>query len=399
MLAWGLPEAEDESFLARERELERVARRRAIDFATVERIAALTRELESLEQVRTGTERRVREEMIDALGAHRRRTPSCCTPPRCGPPPPGCGRPRRRWPTPGSRSISCPSPCPRCPAAAAATRRPPPPPPATAPHGRRLPVVAALVVGLLGSVACVAAGLPGGRRRRAGDRRPGRRRAARPPARPTGAVDQRGRAAHPRRRTRPARTARGSQPDDRMLKRTDTVRTIEERLRSARRDWGVVAGFDADPEDIDEVIRRRDPQFDLTADLVDAAPSARAVATRAPAGPGRLAVAVGVARTQRPAARQAARHRARAGRPQRRGAARRGGRRAAAHREPGRPGQAAARARSRARRRGPERAAPLHPAPPRPRRPLARARVTVLPAGRAAPASSSEPSSRRCPTT
>ena len=69
MLAWGLPEAEDESFLARERELEQVARRRSIDIATVERIAALTRELESLEHVRTGTERRVREEMIDALGA------------------------------------------------------------------------------------------------------------------------------------------------------------------------------------------------------------------------------------------------------------------------------------------------------------------------------------------
>ena len=39
-----------------------------------------------------------------------------------------------------------------------------------------------------------------------------------------------------------------------------------------------MAGFDADPEDIDAVIRRRDPQFELTADLVDAAPSARAVA-------------------------------------------------------------------------------------------------------------------------
>ena len=80
----------------------------------------------------------------------------------------------------------------------------------------------------------------------------------------------------------------------------------------------MVAGFDADPEDIDAVIRRRDPQFHLTADLVDAAPSARAVATVHRQRPGRLAVAVGVARAQRPAARQAARHRPRAGRQERR---------------------------------------------------------------------------------
>ena len=36
MLAWGLPEAEDQTFLARERELERVARRHPIDIHTVE---------------------------------------------------------------------------------------------------------------------------------------------------------------------------------------------------------------------------------------------------------------------------------------------------------------------------------------------------------------------------
>jgi hypothetical protein len=62
-----------------------------------------------------------------------------------------------------------------------------------------------------------------------------------------------------------------------MARRTGTVRSVEERLRAARRDWGVAAGFEADPEDVDEVIRRRDPQFGLTDDLVSSSPSARAV--------------------------------------------------------------------------------------------------------------------------
>jgi hypothetical protein len=74
------------------------------------------------------------------------------------------------------------------------------------------------------------------------------------------------------------REAPPAEPDERIIQRTDAVRRTEERLRSARRDWGLVAGFEADPEDVDDVIHRRDPQLDLTADLVAAAPSARAVA-------------------------------------------------------------------------------------------------------------------------
>ena len=274
MLAWGLPEAEDESYLARERELEQVARRRSIDIAAVERIAALTRELESLEHVRTGTERRVREEMIDALGATMPHTvvlhPTSLRA--------AAARVRAAEEALADARLALdlvPVAVPSVPAAARDQAAAPPPAPSSP---SRLPVVAAVVVGLLASVACVGAGLPvpaavapavvglvlalllARRRRRSPD-----------------AVDQ-GVAPPIPTPASPGPDGRGSQPDARMLKRTETVRTIEERLGVARRDWGVVAGFDADPEDIDMVIRQRDPQFDLTADLVDASPAARAVA-------------------------------------------------------------------------------------------------------------------------
>ena len=248
MLAWGLPEAEDESFLARERELEQVARRHSIDIATVERIAALTRELESLEHVRTGTERRVREEMIDALGATMPHTvvlhPTSLRT--------AAARVRAAEEALADARLALdlvPVAVPSVPAAARDQAAAPPPP---APSSRSLlPVVAAVVVGVLGSLACVGAGLPVpaavapaivglllalllARRRRS-----------------PGAVDQRVAAPAPTPHV-PGPDERSSQPDARMLKRTETVRTIEERLGVARRDWGVVAGFDADPEDIDD---------------------------------------------------------------------------------------------------------------------------------------------------
>jgi hypothetical protein len=273
MLAWGLPEAEDETFLARERELEQVARRRCIDIAIVERIAALTRELESLEQVRSGTERRVREEMIDALGATMPHTvvlhPTSVRA--------AAARVRAAEEALADARLALdlvPVAVPSVPAAARDQAAAPPP----APTSRSLvPVVAAIVLGVVGSAACVGAGVPVA--------------AAVAPAivglllalllarrRRTDAVDDRVAPAPPV--PRPARPAGpDTPPDARMIKRTESVRAIEERLGKVRREWGEVAGFDADPEDIDAVIRRRDPQFELTADLVDAAPSARAVAS------------------------------------------------------------------------------------------------------------------------
>jgi hypothetical protein len=269
MLAWGLPEAEDASFLERERSLERVARRRRIDIAAVERIAALTKELEALEQVRTGTEKRVREEMVDALGAGAEHTvvlhPTSLRT--------AAARVRAAEEALADARLALdlvPVPLPSLPVEAPADAPAPPLPPAAA-RSSRVPL---LVAGLGPVVAAGAlvAGLP-----------------------PlvglvvllAGAVG----AFVLARRTRPAPALLQAAPapvadrrddaqaDGRMARRTETVRELEERLRSARRDWGVAAGFDADPEDVDEVIRRRDPQFDLTADLVAAAPSARAVAS------------------------------------------------------------------------------------------------------------------------
>ena len=276
MLAWGLPEGEDETYLARERELERVARRRAIDFTTVERIAALTRELESLEQVRTGTERRVREEMIDALGTTTLHTvvlhPTSLRA--------AAARVRAAEEALSDARLALdlvPVPVPSLPAQGRDERATPTPPPPADEPASKAPSVVALLLGLLAGAACVAAGLPPVvgvapvvlglvvavlLARRRGQPQPA------PEPVPVVAPEP-----------APAPEPPSSVLGDRMSQRTDTVRTIEERLRSARRDWGVVAGFESDPEDIDEVIRRRDPQYDLTADLVAAAPSARAVAT------------------------------------------------------------------------------------------------------------------------
>ena len=163
-----------------------------------------------------------------------------------------------------------------------------------------------------------------------------------------------------------------------------TCGRIEERLRSARRDWGLAAGFEADPEDVDDVIRRRDPQFDLTADLVAAAPSARAVAAvhrrvradwrslwaslgRSAPPPDKPLVTTlvqdvrNVVMLPGEAADALRRTENRADRA------------------------AAARARSGAGRRGPERSAAEDPGAPRPRRPVAGARLAVLPPCRATP--------------
>ena len=67
-----------------ERELERVSRRYPIDINTVERIAVADQGARFDRARADGTERRVREEMIDALGAAAPAR-SCCTPSRSGP--------------------------------------------------------------------------------------------------------------------------------------------------------------------------------------------------------------------------------------------------------------------------------------------------------------------------
>jgi hypothetical protein len=285
MLAWGLPEAEDQAYLAREKELERVARRRAIDIDAVERIALLTNELESLGRVRTSTERRVREEMVDALGASEPHTVVLHPISLLA----AAARVRAAEEALADARLALDlvpvhvPVVPLGPSAGSAGPGPSPVPAATGPHPARsrLRVMAALVIGVLASLVGLAGGLPmvlavapavlgvlialvlarTGRQERdsfAADDRSEMPAAAPPP---------------------PVADPRAENIGDRMARRTDTVRSIEERLRSARRDWGVVAGFDADPEDVDDVIRHRDPQFDLTADLVAAAPSARAVAT------------------------------------------------------------------------------------------------------------------------
>ncbi|MBV9923253.1 MAG: hypothetical protein JOY78_20710 [Pseudonocardia sp.] len=269
MLAWGLPEAEDQTYLARERELERVSRRRPIDIGAVERIASLTTELESLEQVRTGTERRVREEMIDALGA--------ATPHTVVLHPTSIRTAAARVQAAEEALADARLALDLVPVhvpTMSVTEHHDEPPVALAPAEARSMgrVAAALVIGLVATLVAVAGELPifvavvpavigvivalvllRARRTAA------RSEVIAPPA-------------------PPMRDARPAEPDERIAQRTDAVRRIEERLRSARRDWGLAAGFEADPEDVDDVIRRRDPQFDLTADLVAAAPSARAVA-------------------------------------------------------------------------------------------------------------------------
>jgi hypothetical protein len=270
MLAWGLPEAEDQTYLARERELERVARRHPIDIGAVERIASLTNELDSLEQVRTGTERRVREEMIDALGAAAPHTvvlhPTSIRT--------AAARVRAAEEALADARLALDLVPVHVPTSSIAEHHDEPvapaPPAETRSTGR---VGAALVIGVVASLVAIAGELPLFvavvpavigvvvalvllRARRAASRNE-------PPAPPPP----------------PVHDPRPVEPNERISQRTDTVRKIEERLRSARRDWGLAAGFEADPEDVDEVIRRRDPQFDLTADLVAAAPSARAVAS------------------------------------------------------------------------------------------------------------------------
>jgi hypothetical protein len=277
MLAWGLPEAEDHIFLERERELERVSRRYPIDINTVERIASLTKELDSIEHVRTGTERRVREEMIDALGAAAPHTVvlhpiSLRT---------AAARVRAAEEALSDARLALdlvPVHVQTMPVHDAHHDRTAAPAGAESRSWGR--VAAAVVIGVVASLVAVAGELPliaalapavigivvavvlfrAGRSRRtprADDEAP----LTPPPPPPP-----------------PPRDVRPEETDERMAQRSDHVRRIEERLRSARRDWGLAAGFEADPEDVDDVIRRRDPQFDLTADLVAAAPSARAVA-------------------------------------------------------------------------------------------------------------------------
>jgi hypothetical protein len=273
MLAWGLPEAEDQTYLARERELERVARRHPIDIGAVERIASLTNELDSLEHVRTGTERRVREEMIDALGAAAPHTvvlhPTSIRA--------AAARVLAAEEALADAKLALDLVPVHVPTTSVAEHRDEPADPVvpvapaeTRSMGR---VVAAIVIGVVASLVAVAGQLPLFvavvpavigivvalvllRARRAASRAE----AAAPPPPP------------------PVRAPRPAEPNERISQRTDTVRRIEERLRAARREWGLAAGFEADPEDVDDVIRLRDPQFDLTADLVAAAPSARAVA-------------------------------------------------------------------------------------------------------------------------
>ena len=298
MLAWGLPEAEDESFLARERELERVARRRAIDITTVERIAALTRELESLEQVRTGTERRVREEMIDALGATMPHTvvlhPTSLRT--------AAARVRAAEEALADARLALdlvPVAVPSLPGSRPATRRPPRRRPHRA-RGRSSPSWPRSWWASSGALrASVRASRcpPPSRRRSSVCSSP----CCSPAAAAAPAPSTSGCRRPPRRRTCRARTGRGSaarRPDAQAHRDRPHHRGAARGGRAA--DWGVVAGFDADPEDIDAVIRQRDPQFDLTADLVDASPSAPRRRSRAPAGPGRLAVAVGVPRAAAP---------------------------------------------------------------------------------------------------
>ena len=261
--------------MARETALEQVARRRAIDLHAVERIASLTNELESLERVRTGTERRVREEMIDALGGTAPHTvvlhPTSLL-------------------VAAARVLAAeealydarlaldlvPVHVPSFPAAATVTDEPHVDAPSV-PAGRsRWPIALLVVIGVAASVLCLAIGVPlGAAVAPAGVAiviaaliaiRSGRRPTVAPPP-----------SAPPPPPPPPPEPRSDGRREDALAQRTDAIRRIEARLRSARRDWGLAAGYEADPEDVGEVIRLRDPQYELTADLVDASPSARAV--------------------------------------------------------------------------------------------------------------------------
>jgi hypothetical protein len=65
-----------------------------------------------------------------------------------------------------------------------------------------------------------------------------------------------------------------------MARRTDLEarrETAVERLRSARRQWESLVGADADPHDVDELLRVRDPQFELVGAASKTSPTVRTV--------------------------------------------------------------------------------------------------------------------------
>jgi hypothetical protein len=67
----------------------------------------------------------------------------------------------------------------------------------------------------------------------------------------------------------------------RLVRRTEldaSIVRLQERQRSAQRHWSTVAGPDADPHDIESVLRARDPQYDL-AGATATSPTIRAVDT------------------------------------------------------------------------------------------------------------------------
>ena len=92
----------------------------------------------------------------------------------------------------------------------------------------------------------------------------------------------------------------------RVVRRTELAAAnvrVEERLRSARRQWATIAGASADPHDIEAVLRARDPQYDL-AGATSTSPTIRAVDTmhRRAAARWRVAwAAIGVDRAPPPA--------------------------------------------------------------------------------------------------
>lgn len=70
---------------------------------------------------------------------------------------------------------------------------------------------------------------------------------------------------------------------DRWGERSSSLRATRdaaaERLRAARRAWESLAGPDADVDDVESVVRARDPQFQLTGTSAAASPTMRAVNT------------------------------------------------------------------------------------------------------------------------